>query len=127
MKSLWLIAVLGCSIPGCATTQPVIVAGDISLAADETFEAVRGAVRSLRSNGALNADQWKSWAAFEVRFKASYHAARLLYDGASSVIDLPTEQAVEQIIAQFETELATWQSLVVQLSTGQPAPTTGAR
>lgn len=112
MRALALVCALGLS---CANVQPVVVTGQSIIATGKTFEATAAVIDSLHASGAIGPSQYAGWCTFALRFKASYHAARLLYDSAAEGGDVSTQQLAANIIADFIAELGTYEALIRQI------------
>ena len=103
MKTLRLIlAVVALS---CAGTSPTVISASTLDGLGATFEITGALFNDGLKSGAVSPATYAKWAAFAVRFKASYPVARDLWKASAKVEDADTNAKVTALIAGFAAEL----------------------
>lgn len=113
LPMLLLVCTFG--LASCKTVDPIIVTGDSIVAAGRTFEATAAVFSSLHASHAITEQQYAGWYSFALRFKASFHTARMLYDGAAEGGDTSTQSIAAGLISSFIAELGTYEQLIAQI------------
>lgn len=108
---------LAVGFSSCSSAAPaIVVTGQSIVATGKTFEATAAVFNSLHASHAITEAQYGSWYKFGLRFKASFEAARKLYDAAAEGGDVSSQQVAASIISDFIAELGTFEALIEQVA-----------
>lgn len=95
----------GTTATSCAGTSPTVVTGATLDGLGTTFVATGDLFNRGLKAGAVTPEEYRVWAAFAVRFKASYPVAVDLWRASSTVEDAATTEKVTAILQGFSAEL----------------------
>lgn len=102
MLRLMLLAALAFN---CAGTSPTVISAAALDGLGATYETTGAIFNDGLKSGAISPETYTKWAAFAVRFRASYPVARDLWKASAKVEDADTNAKVTALIAGFAAEL----------------------